>query len=164
MKSAIGTHFDHRDPDARQSFQLPRSRAPRPLARERAPQEFISAAKYGYLFQGHITTGSVKPRGTPSWGLQGENFVNFLENHDQVDNSAYGIRGQHLTSPGRWRAMTALLLLMPGTPMLFHMFLEGEKEGLYHTADATLWFFHAINRYLVYSGRPSDVSALVSRR
>ena len=31
-------------------------------------------------------------------------------------------------------------------------FPEGEKEGLYHTADATLWFFHALNRYLKYTG------------
>ncbi len=29
-----------------------------------------------------------------------------------------------------------------------NMFPEGQKEGLYHTADATLWFFHAISRYL----------------
>ena len=29
-----------------------------------------------------------------------------------------------------------------------NMFPEGEKEGLYHTADATLWFFHAIDRYV----------------
>ena len=29
-----------------------------------------------------------------------------------------------------------------------NMFPEGEKEGLYHTADATLWFFHAVARYL----------------
>jgi glycogen debranching enzyme len=29
-----------------------------------------------------------------------------------------------------------------------NMFPEGEKDGLYHTADATLWFFHAIDRYL----------------
>jgi predicted glycogen debranching enzyme len=28
------------------------------------------------------------------------------------------------------------------------MFPEGQKEGLYHTADATLWFFHALDRYL----------------
>jgi predicted glycogen debranching enzyme len=28
------------------------------------------------------------------------------------------------------------------------MFPEGENEGLYHTADATLWYFHAIDRYL----------------
>src|SRR5205085_6092974 len=29
-----------------------------------------------------------------------------------------------------------------------NMFPEGQKEGLYHTADATLWFFHALDRYL----------------
>src|SRR5207253_8714251 len=29
-----------------------------------------------------------------------------------------------------------------------NMFPEGRKEGLYHTADATLWFFHAIDRYV----------------
>jgi predicted glycogen debranching enzyme len=29
-----------------------------------------------------------------------------------------------------------------------NMFPEGEREGLYHTADATLWFFHALDRYL----------------
>jgi predicted glycogen debranching enzyme len=33
-----------------------------------------------------------------------------------------------------------------------NMFPEGEKDGLYHTADASLWFFHAIERYLSYSG------------
>jgi predicted glycogen debranching enzyme len=28
-----------------------------------------------------------------------------------------------------------------------NLFPEGETEGLYHTADATLWFFHALDRY-----------------
>jgi predicted glycogen debranching enzyme len=28
------------------------------------------------------------------------------------------------------------------------MFPEGKSEGLYHTADATLWFFHALDRYM----------------
>lgn len=32
-----------------------------------------------------------------------------------------------------------------------NMFPEGKKSGLYHTADATLWFFHALNRYLKYT-------------
>jgi predicted glycogen debranching enzyme len=30
-----------------------------------------------------------------------------------------------------------------------NMFPEGKNEGLYHTADATLWFFHAVHRYVV---------------
>jgi predicted glycogen debranching enzyme len=29
-----------------------------------------------------------------------------------------------------------------------NLFPEGKNSGLYHTADASLWFFHAINRYL----------------
>jgi predicted glycogen debranching enzyme len=29
-----------------------------------------------------------------------------------------------------------------------NMFPEGASDGLYHTADATLWFFHAIHRYV----------------
>jgi predicted glycogen debranching enzyme len=29
-----------------------------------------------------------------------------------------------------------------------NLFPEGNREGLYHTADATLWFFHAVQRYL----------------
>jgi len=83
------------------------------------PQEFVSAAKYGYLFQGQVYAWQRQPRGTPAWGLQPAQFVSYLENHDQVANSARGLRIHQLTSPGRWRAMTALLLLMPSTPMLF---------------------------------------------
>ena len=29
-----------------------------------------------------------------------------------------------------------------------NMFPDGAREGLYHTADATLWFFHAVDRYV----------------
>src|SRR6185369_9447172 len=29
-----------------------------------------------------------------------------------------------------------------------NFFPDGENEGLYHTADATLWFFHAVHRYI----------------
>jgi predicted glycogen debranching enzyme len=33
-----------------------------------------------------------------------------------------------------------------------NLFPEGQREGLYHTADATLWYFHALKRYLEASG------------
>ena len=52
-------------------------------------------------------------RVTPAWGVPPSAFVAFTQNHDQVANSARGQRGHELTSPGRWRAMTALLLLQP---------------------------------------------------
>jgi predicted glycogen debranching enzyme len=32
-----------------------------------------------------------------------------------------------------------------------NMFPEGQQAGLYHTADATLWFFHAVSRYMAVS-------------
>ncbi len=41
-----------------------------------------------------------------------------------------------------------------------NMFPEREKDGLYHTADATLWFFHAVNRYLNASGDVLTLSLL----
>jgi predicted glycogen debranching enzyme len=33
-----------------------------------------------------------------------------------------------------------------------NLFPEGQSEGLYHTADASLWFFHALGRYLELTG------------
>jgi predicted glycogen debranching enzyme len=44
-----------------------------------------------------------------------------------------------------------------------NLFPEGTKEGLYHTADATLWFFHAIDRYLAATDDPSALRLLLSR-
>ena len=89
------------------------------------PQEFISAAKYGYLYQGQPYLWQEAPRGTPAFGIPPEAFVCFIENHDQVANTATGDRLRFQTSPGRYRAMTALLLLGPWTPMLF----QGEEFG-----------------------------------
>jgi maltooligosyltrehalose trehalohydrolase len=48
-----------------------------------------------------------------------EHFVTFVENHDQVANTGRGRRFHERTTPGRARAMTTLMLLLPGTPMLF---------------------------------------------
>src|SRR5262249_27459404 len=60
-----------------------------------------------------------KRRGRPAFDLEPARFVTFLQNHDQIANSGRGQRCRQLTSPGRFRAMTALTLLGPGTPMLF---------------------------------------------
>lgn len=44
-----------------------------------------------------------------------------------------------------------------------NMFPDGKTEGLYHTADATLWFFHAIDRYLKYSKDYSKLEFLLPK-
>ena len=84
-----------------------------------SPQELISCAKYGFLYQGQYYPWQKKRRGTASLDLPAAAFVAYLENHDQVANSAHGKRLHQVTSPGRFRALTALLLLGPATPMLF---------------------------------------------
>jgi len=84
-----------------------------------SPQEFVSLWKHGYLYQGQTNVRQGKPRGQPTRGVALRSFVNYLENHDQVANSLQGERLHHSTSPALHRAMIALLLLAPGTPMLF---------------------------------------------
>jgi maltooligosyltrehalose trehalohydrolase len=89
------------------------------------PQEFTSAAKYGFLYQGQALSWRKALRGTPTFGVPAEAFVCFIENHDQIANTGAGGRPRFQTSPGRYRAMTALLLLGPWTPLLF----QGEEFG-----------------------------------
>ena len=97
------------------------------------PQEFISATKYGFLYQGQALSWRKALRGTPSFGISPEAFICFLENHDQMANTGPGQRLRFQTSPGRYRAMTALLLLGPWTPLLF----QGEEFA----ADSPFMFF-----------------------
>jgi maltooligosyltrehalose trehalohydrolase len=89
------------------------------------PQEFISAAKYGYLFQGQRYAWQKQARGTRTRGVDPAAFVNFIENHDQLANCGDGSRTHATTTPGRYRAMSALFILMPGAPMLF----QGQEFG-----------------------------------
>ena len=98
-----------------------------------SPQEFVSAAKYGYLYQGQRYSWQKKRRGKSSFGLPRRALVNFIENHDQIANSARGQRMHELSSPGVYKAITALTLLMPGTPMLF--------QGQEFAASARFLFF-----------------------
>src|SRR5579871_943798 len=117
------------------------------------PQELISAVKYGYLYQGQRYSWQNKRRGAPSWGLHPAQFVAYIQNHDQVANSGRGERVHHMTSPGRFRAMTALLLLAPSTPLLF--------QGQEFAASSPFFFFadHEPDaRPLVSEGRIQSLS------
>jgi len=89
------------------------------------PQELLSSAKYGFLYQGQYHGWQKKRRGYPAFGLDRRRFVNYLQNHDQTANSRTGRRVRSLTSPGKYRALTALLLLLPETPLLF----QGQEFG-----------------------------------
>jgi predicted glycogen debranching enzyme len=58
------------------------------------------------------------------------------------------LTGRHREA--RWILRTFAGYVRDG--LIPNLFPEGSHEGLYHTADATLWFFHALERYLAYTG------------
>lgn len=101
------------------------------------PQEYISSFKWGYLYQGQHYKWQKQRRGTPTFGLKPCCFVTFIQNHDQIANSGRGERVYQLTSPGIFKAMTALFLLAPGTPMLFQGQEFASLSPFYYFADHT---------------------------
>jgi predicted glycogen debranching enzyme len=62
---------------------------------------------------------------------------------------------------GRWILRTFADYIRDG--LIPNLFPEGEKEGLYHTADATLWFFHAMNRYVERTGDRTTLHLLLPK-
>ena len=92
------------------------------------PQEFISMLKHGFLYQGQHYRWQRKRRGTPSTGIEPDRLVCFIQNHDQVANSA---RGERLHD----RVLTALLLLAPQTPMLFQGQEFAAQSPFFYFAD-----------------------------
>jgi maltooligosyltrehalose trehalohydrolase len=120
-------------------------------------QEFVSAMKHGFLYQGSLYRWQKKRRGRPALDMGPLNFVQFLENHDQVANSLRGDRLAQLTSPARSRALSGLLLLSPAIPLLF----QGEEFG----SSAPFLYFsdhHPELQKLVTSGRRRFVSQFPS--
>ncbi|HEX8013318.1 MAG TPA: malto-oligosyltrehalose trehalohydrolase [Casimicrobiaceae bacterium] len=73
----------------------------------------------GFDYQGETSTYRRRQRGEPSAALPPTAFVNFLQNHDQVGNRAFGERITMLAPEPVVRCLTAILLLAPQPPLLF---------------------------------------------
>jgi maltooligosyltrehalose trehalohydrolase len=74
----------------------------------------------GFGYQGQHSNHEGARRGEPSAHLPPTAFVNFLQNHDQIGNRAFGDRlDQVARSPEALKAANAILLLAPSIPMLF---------------------------------------------
>jgi maltooligosyltrehalose trehalohydrolase len=83
-------------------------------------QEFISLIRKGFLYQGQDYSWQNQNRGSlVTDDIHASCFVNFLQNHDQVANNIYGKRMDAEADAPCYRAMTALMLLAPQTPLLF---------------------------------------------
>jgi len=65
---------------------------------------------------------------------------------------------------GRWREAAAILRTFSHyvrDGLLPNLFPEGAREALYHTVDATLWYFHALDRYTEVTGDTALVASLM---
>jgi maltooligosyltrehalose trehalohydrolase len=80
----------------------------------------------GFAYQGEVSPfGDGKPRGQPSAHLPPTAFVDFIQNHDQIGNRAFGERLTDLATHSMVETLMAMLLLSPHIPLLF----MGEEWG-----------------------------------
>lgn len=109
----------------------------------------------GFIYQGEASKNRHgAPRGEASSDLPPSAFVDFLQNHDQVGNRAFGDRLTTLAEPAALKAAIALLLLSPHIPMIF----MGEEIG----SRSPFLFFtdhHGKLAQLVREGRRREFAA-----
>lgn len=81
-------------------------------------EQIARAINRGWFFEGQRTALGLS-RGTDASGLRPEQFVYYIQNHDQIGNRAQGNRlTDHISLP-LYRSLSALLLFVPQTPLLF---------------------------------------------
>lgn len=81
--------------------------------------EVADILAHGWRYRGQHSPATGGPRGTAIADLPPSHLVFCIQNHDQVGNRAAGDRLAHAAGPDAQRAMAALLLLSPYTPLLF---------------------------------------------
>lgn len=85
-----------------------------------AVAHFARCLAEGFAYQGDASAYRDNAvRGERSDHLSPTAFVNFIQNHDQIGNRAFGDRLNQSASPEALKALLACLLLSPGIPLLF---------------------------------------------
>jgi malto-oligosyltrehalose trehalohydrolase len=103
-----------------------------PLAEE-PWRKLAFALQYGFVFPDR-TDPPVMPTEEPPY-LPPAAFIDFLQNHDQIGNRAFGERLVSLTHAGMAEALTAILLLSPHIPLLFMGEEYGETQPFHFFCD-----------------------------
>jgi maltooligosyltrehalose trehalohydrolase len=89
-------------------------------------RDIARALASGFVYQGEASVHrGGQLRGEPSGELAPTGFVNFLQNHDQIGNRAFGDRLESNAGSEAIEAALAITLLAPAIPMLF----MGEEWG-----------------------------------
>lgn len=107
--------------------------------------DLVTTIRQGWFYQGQLSIHRGGPRGTDPAGVPLERMVICLQNHDQIGNRPFGRRLNHQIEPSLFRALSALLLFLPATPLLF----MGQEWG-------------ASTRFLFFTDHNADLGRLVT--
>lgn len=81
--------------------------------------EIVTTLRKGWFFEGQQSDHHGEARGTPAAGISPERFVHCIQNHDQVGNRPFGDRLSEDVRLPVFRALSALLLASPYTPLIW---------------------------------------------
>jgi len=81
--------------------------------------DLATTLRHGWFYCGQHSAYAGAPRGTSPAGVPLERMIVCLQNHDQIGNRPFGRRLHHQIDPALFRALSALLLFAPETPLLF---------------------------------------------
>jgi maltooligosyltrehalose trehalohydrolase len=84
-----------------------------------ATADLAATIRHGWFYRGQHSAFHDRPRGTDPAGVPLERMVVCIQNHDQIGNRPFGRRLNHQIPPALYRALSALLLFGPETPLLF---------------------------------------------
>lgn len=82
-------------------------------------QQLAKSYKEGFVHSGEYVHFRKRKHGASSAGIPGENFIAFIQNHDQIGNRPLGERLSALVNFEKQKLAAAALLLSPYIPMLF---------------------------------------------
>ncbi len=82
-------------------------------------EDLAKTIRQGWFYTGQNSIFRKRPQGTSTRGIPRNQFVHCIQNHDQVGNRAMGDRLHFKVDLASVRAVSALLLLSPATPLLF---------------------------------------------
>ncbi|KAB0679265.1 malto-oligosyltrehalose trehalohydrolase [Aureimonas leprariae] len=111
----------------------------------------------GFVYQGQYSGERETHVGHPSAHLPPTAFVNFIQNHDQIGNRAFGDRLTTLTTHAQMRCLQAILLLSPQLPLLFQGEEYGETQPFCFFTD-----FHGELGKAVSDGRKAEFKAFAA--
>jgi maltooligosyltrehalose trehalohydrolase len=100
------------------------------------PEPLVTAAEKGVWWDGRFSPYHEGPWGEPlPEGVDRRRLVACSENHDQVGNRTTGDRPSAALAPGALAGQAALLLMNPGTPLLFQGQEWGSKRPFQYFTD-----------------------------